>query len=219
MRASPTRLLLLGGTIALFAALAGCGGSKKSAPPAVTEKNGCEVVARPPARTLKESKPTAALPANVQYRVTFTTNCGAFTIQLDQAQSPHTVASFVALVRKGFFDKTIFHRIAVGFVIQGGDPTQSGGGGPGYSTVDRPPAGASYTLGVVAMAKTDVQAPGTSGSQFFVVTAANANLPPDYAIIGKVASGLPAVERIGRLGNASQAPTMVVEIEKATVSS
>ena len=219
MRASPTRLLLLGGMIALGAALAGCGGSKSPAHSTVERKGGCLVVAKPPAHTVKESKPTATLPANVRYRVTFTTNCGDFTVLLDQTQSPHTVASFVALVRNGFFDKTIFHRIAVGFVIQGGDPSQSGNGGPGYSTVDTPPSSARYTLGVVAMAKTDLEAPGTGGSQFFVVTAGNANLPPDYAIIGKVVSGLAVVRRIGRLGDDQQEPTMVVEIEKATVSS
>jgi peptidyl-prolyl cis-trans isomerase B (cyclophilin B) len=219
MRASSTRLLFFGGTIALAAVLAGCGGSKNSAPSASAKRNGCDVVAKPPARTPKETKPTTPLSASARYRVTFMTNCGEFTVLLDQAQSPHTVASFVSLVRKGYFDKTIFHRIAVGFVIQGGDPTESGNGGPGYSTVDTPPAGAKYSLGVVAMAKTDLEAPGTSGSQFFVVTAPNANLPPDYAIIGKVVSGLPVVSRIGRLGNAAQGPTMVIEIEKATVSS
>ena len=86
--------------------------------------------------------------------------------------------------------KTIFHRIVPGFVIQGGDPTGTGTGGPGYLTVDTPPASAAYTLGVVAMAKTQQQPAGTAGSQFFVVTVPNAGLPPDYAIIGKVTSGL-----------------------------
>jgi cyclophilin family peptidyl-prolyl cis-trans isomerase len=218
MSSRTARFFALAGTLLLAASLAACGGSKKSAPPAAERKHGCLVVAKPPARSTKDSKPTAPLAANVVYEVTLTTNCGAFTIRLDQAQSPHVVASFVALARSGFFDETIFHRIARGFVIQGGDPTQTGNGGPGYTTVDRPPAGARYTLGVVAMAKTDVQPPGTSGSQFFVVTAANAGLPPDYAIIGKVVRGLAVVKRIGLLGNAEQLPTMVVEIEKATVS-
>jgi peptidyl-prolyl cis-trans isomerase B (cyclophilin B) len=217
MRAPHRRAALAAALLLAAASLAGCGGSKKAAPPVT--KHGCEVVARPPAHSLAEPKPTVLLPAGSTYDVTLTTNCGSFTIRLDQAQSPHAVASFVALVRKGFFDHTIFHRIAPGFVIQGGDPSQSGGGGPGYTTVDTPPAGAKYTLGVVAMAKTSVEPPGTAGSQFFVVTAADAGLAPDYAIIGKVVSGQAVVHRIGLLGNAQQLPTMVVEIEKASVSS
>ena len=146
-----------------------------------------------------------------------TTNCGSFTIRIDQAQSPHSAASFVSLVKLGFFDATIFHRIVPGFVIQGGDPTATGAGGPGYTTIDKPPSAAAYTHGVVAMAKTASQPAGTSGSQFFIVTVANANLPADYAIIGKVTRGLAVVDRIGKLGDANQQPTMVVEIEHASV--
>ena len=104
-----------------------------------------------------------------------------------------------------------------GFVIQGGDPTASGTGGPGYTTVDKPPSSASYDHGVVAMAKTGAQPPGAAGSQFFIVTGDNAGLPPDYAIIGKVTDGLDVVDHIGKLGNASEQPTQVVEIEQATV--
>ncbi len=78
----------------------------------------------------------------------------------------------------------MFHRIVPGFVIQGGDPTQSGNGGPGYSTVDTPAQDTTYTQGVVAMGKTASEASGTAGSQFFVVTAQDAGLPPDYAVVG-----------------------------------
>jgi cyclophilin family peptidyl-prolyl cis-trans isomerase len=103
-------------------------------------------------------------------------------------------------------------------VIQGGDPTGTGGGGPGYSTVDRPPAGTQYSEYVVAMAKTQLEAPGTSGSQFFVVTARDAGLPPDYALLGKVTRGLDVVERIGRLGNANEQPTRRVVVESMSLS-
>jgi cyclophilin family peptidyl-prolyl cis-trans isomerase len=150
--------------------------------------------------------------------VVITTNCGSFTIKLAARISPHTTASFANLVRRGYFDRTIFHRIVPGFVIQGGDPTGTGEGGPGYTTVDKPPASTQYTLGLVAMAKTQTEAAGTSGSQFFVVTGANVGLPPDYAVLGIVTSGLGVVQRIGRLGSAvSEKPTRVVEIEKATL--
>ena len=82
------------------------------------------------------------------------------------------------LARKGFFDGTIFHRIVPGFVIQGGDPTGKGTGGPGYKTVEPPPAGTLYTHGIVAMAKAANEPPGTAGSQFFIVTGKNVGLPP-----------------------------------------
>jgi cyclophilin family peptidyl-prolyl cis-trans isomerase len=147
----------------------------------------------------------------------FTTNCGTFTITLDQASAPATAASLVGLAKQKFFDDTIFHRIVPGFVIQGGDPTQTGSGGPGYQTVDAPPADAAYTKGVVAMAKTADEPAGTSGSQFFVVTADDAQLPAQYAIVGKVTSGLPVVERIGELGDATEQPTQPVVISSVTV--
>jgi cyclophilin family peptidyl-prolyl cis-trans isomerase len=121
-------------------------------------------------------------------------------------------------VQKKFFDGTVFHRIVPGFVIQGGDPTGTGGGGPGYTTVDKPPASTRYTHGAVAMAKTQTEAPGTSGSQFFVVTAQDAGLPPDYAVLGNVVKGLAVVDRIGKLGDANEQPTELVQIEHAAVS-
>jgi len=86
------------------------------------------------------------------------TSCGDFEITLDQEQAPDTAASCVALANAGFFDDTIFHRAVPDFVIQGGDPTGTGSGGPGYSTVDVPPSNAAYTRGVVAMAKTAAEA-------------------------------------------------------------
>ena len=84
-----------------------------------------------------------------------------------------------------------------GFVIQGGDPAGDGTGGPGYSVVEAPPADLAYTKGVVAMAKTAVEDPGTSGSQFFVVTGEDAQLPPEYALLGKVTEGQDVVDLIG----------------------
>jgi peptidyl-prolyl cis-trans isomerase B (cyclophilin B) len=104
------------------------------------------------------------------------------------------------------------------FVIQGGDPTATGTGGPGYTTVDDPPPTASYGHGVVAMAKTGADLPGTAGSQFFIVTTADAGLPPEYAIVGTVTEGIEVVDEIGSLGGLDEQPTQVVEIEKATVS-
>jgi peptidyl-prolyl cis-trans isomerase B (cyclophilin B) len=147
------------------------------------------------------------------------TNFGRFDIRLDVRDSPCTTSSFAALVRKGFFDGTRFHRIVPGFVIQGGDPTATGQGGPGYTVRDVPPGNAAYTKGVVAMAKTESEPPGTSGSQFFVVTGADAGLQPDYALLGVVTKGLRVVDRIGKFGNpANQRPTRKVEVLRMTVT-
>jgi peptidyl-prolyl cis-trans isomerase B (cyclophilin B) len=151
------------------------------------------------------------------YRLVVTTNCGSFTIELDQKTAPKTAASLVSLANEGFFDSTTFHRVVPGFVIQGGDPTGTGTGGPGYSTVDVPPADAKYTKGVVAMAKSGAEAPGTSGSQFFVVTAPDAGLPPEYAIVGEVTEGLETVVAIESLGTGDGPPSKPVVIEKVTV--
>ena len=123
-----------------------------------------------------QTKPKEPLDPSKTYTVELQTSCGSFTIRLDQKTSPQATASFASLAGSGFFDDTIFHRIVPGFVIQGGDPTASGTGGPGYSTRDRVPRNAAYTPGVVAMAKAGNEPPGTAGSQFFVVTAAGAGL-------------------------------------------
>jgi cyclophilin family peptidyl-prolyl cis-trans isomerase len=206
--------------LAIVCLLAACGGGKKGGgTTAAQATNGCTSVNAPSTGARSHAKPTTSLDPSKTYDVVIKTNCGSFTIQLDQKQSPNAAASFVALVQAKYFDQTIFHRIVPGFVIQGGDPTASGEGGPGYTTVDKPPATAAYTHGVVAMAKTAAQPAGAAGSQFFVVTANDAGLPPDYAIIGKVTSGLDVVDRIGKLGDQNEQPTQVVEIEQATVSS
>jgi peptidyl-prolyl cis-trans isomerase B (cyclophilin B) len=206
---------------AIGLALAACGGSKQASPPTTTAANGCAAVSAPKGAARHETKPTAKLSTSKTYDITFATNCGAFTIRLATKTSPATTASFVSLAEKGFFDHTIFHRIVPGFVIQGGDPTGTGTGGPGYTTVDAPPASTKYTLGVAAMAKSVAEPPGAAGSQFFIVTAADARLPPDYAVLGKVVHGLPVVKAIGKLGDPASGgagtPTQTVEIEKATV--
>ena len=208
---------------ALALALAGCGGGAKTAAGTSTQgtstdANGCAAVSPPAGKTKNEPKPTKRLDATKTYDVKIETNCGSFTIRLAVKTSPSTTASFVSLARKGYFDGTVFHRIVPGFVIQGGDPTGSGQGGPGYQTVDTPPPATRYTFGIVAMAKTQTEKPGTSGSQFFVVTAQDAKLPPDYAVLGEITDGNDTVSRIGELGDPStQQPTETVEIEHAIV--
>jgi peptidyl-prolyl cis-trans isomerase B (cyclophilin B) len=154
------------------------------------------------------------------YTATMKTSEGTFSFTLDVKDSPNTTASFASLVKKGFYDGLTFHRIVPDFVIQGGDPNGDGTGGPGYTVVDTPPRDAKYTKGVVAMAKTALEPPGTSGSQFFVVTGTDTGLPPDYALLGNVTEGIDVVEKIGTFGNpADQAgkPTKKITIDKVTI--
>jgi cyclophilin family peptidyl-prolyl cis-trans isomerase len=210
--------------------LAGCGDDSSSEtdandprtdatePQEETTAGGCRTVEAPePRKPDKQEKP-APLGADDAYTLTFTTNCGDFSVKLDAGQSPKAAASLVSLAEADYFDNTIFHRIVPGFVIQGGDPTASGTGGPGYTTVDRPPSNARYTLGVVAMAKAGNEPPGAAGSQFYVVTGQDAGLPPDYAIVGNVSEGVDVVQKIGQLGDASEQPTEAVVIEDVEVS-
>ena len=180
----------------------------------------CKTVEAPPAKEDGgERKPKKKLDAAKTYTVTVQTNCGSFSFDLDTKSSPKTSASIVSLAEKGFYDGTVFHRIVPAFVIQGGDPTGTGTGGPGYKTRDVPGTDTIYGKGTVAMAKAGNEPSGTSGSQFFVVTddAGGAQLTPDYAVIGRVSDGIDVVERIGFLGDAQQQPTQVVVIEKMSV--
>ena len=199
------RLVLL--LIVLVAA--GCGGGKKATAPAPRAPE----TLQPPATQLDASK---------QWTLTFATDRGTFVVALEPRVSPRASASLVALAKRGYFDSTIFHRIVPGFVIQGGDPTQSGSGGPGYMTIDKPPSTTRYVKGIVAMAKGGAEPPGAAGSQFFVMTGDAPSLPPDYAVVGKVTSGMSVVDKIGEFGDASDpngAPTQIVVVEHVTVAS
>ncbi len=208
------RPLALLAVLVLAAILAGCGGggdkketTKKAATTATQQKAAttpprggltrCVKVAAPQPKPAKKlPKPTLRLDPDKTYEAVLDTSCGRFTITLDVKHAPKTGASFVYLSKRGFYDNTIFHRIVPGFVIQGGDPRGTGQGGPGYTVVEAPPSDTKYTKGVVAMAKTEIEDPGTSGSQFYVVTADDAQLPADYALLGKVTAGQDVVNRI-----------------------
>ena len=174
------------------------------------------------ARSESEPKPTSRLNAARSYVVSLDTNCGVIQIALSVRQAPITTSSFASLVTRGFFTGVPFTRIAAGFVIQGGDPTGTGGGGPGYQVVEAPPANLKYTVGTVAMAKTGADPSGASGSQFFIVTGAGAaSLPPQYALLGHVVGGMQAVNAIAAIpSNPPQdgMPTVPVVISKATLT-
>lgn len=213
------RAALLALMLVLFAA--GCGGSDDEATGTTTTaaSGECASVEAPEPRDPGSNEaPSAPLDDGTTYALTFDTSCGSFTVTLDTELAPNTAASLVALAQDGYFDDTIFHRVVPDFVIQGGDPTQSGSGGPGYSTVDVPPSDAVYAKGTVAMAKSEVEAPGTSGSQFFVVTADGTGLTPEYAIVGEVTAGIDTIDRIGALGVADGPPSQPVVVSSVTVT-
>jgi cyclophilin family peptidyl-prolyl cis-trans isomerase len=208
-------------TVAFALAVVGCGGdddSSSAGGDTTATTTECAEVDAPGAREAgSKQAPTEELDTSKTYTLTFDTSCGSFMVTLDPELAPKTAASLVALANAGYFDDTIFHRVVPGFVIQGGDPTQSGGGGPGYSTVDVPASDAAYTQGVVAMAKSGVEAPGTAGSQFFVVTGEDAGLPPEYAIVGEVTDGMDTVLRIDALGVGDGPPSQPVVVNTVTV--
>ena len=191
--------------VATSGALAACGGGTTSTESALP--SGCQQVAKPPLKHRQLPRPPQTVSRGEPLTAVVDTTCGRFGIRLDTSGSPRTVNSFAYLARKGFYDGTIFHRIVPGFVIQGGDPLQNGRGGPGYHVTEPPPPHTTYRSGTVAMAKASVEPPGRSGSQFFVVLAPDAGLPPQYAVLGKVTSGYDVVRRIGTFGARSSGST------------
>jgi peptidyl-prolyl cis-trans isomerase B (cyclophilin B) len=177
--------------------------------------SGCKKVEAPEPKTVSFKQPNQVLKPGEEATVVMKTSCGTFEIALDTKRAPKTANSFAFLVEEGFYDSLTFHRVVPGFVIQGGDPEGTGTGGPGYKVEEKPPANLAYTKGIVAMAKSSAEPPGTSGSQFYVVTAPDAGLPPEYALVGKVSKGYSAVEKLG--GGPEEHPKQTVLIEEATL--
>ncbi|MEX2465977.1 MAG: peptidylprolyl isomerase [Gemmatimonadota bacterium] len=148
--------------------------------------------------------------------VTFETNHGTFKAEMYEDVAPKTAGNFLKLARDGFYDGIIFHRVIEGFMIQGGDPTGSGRGGPGYHIDDEFAPGLSHTeTGIFSMANAG---PNTGGSQFFITLAATPWLDGKHAIFGKVVEGLDVVKEIGQLETgAADKPREDVVMEKVTV--
>lgn len=142
--------------------------------------------------------PAMSIQTNKQYTALFHTNYGSFTVQLFAQDSPTTVNNFVFLVQHHFYNGDTFFRIIQDFMVQTGDPTNTGTGGPGYTIPDELPPKVPYTEGVVAMAKT--ADPNSGGSQFFICTVDDTQaLAPDYSELGRVIAGMATVKKIAAI--------------------
>jgi cyclophilin family peptidyl-prolyl cis-trans isomerase len=169
-----------------------------------------------PQRQKFDAEPEMIIDPNKTYTATMVTSKGTMELLLDPLGAPKTVNSFVFLARWHYFDGIVFHRIIPGFVLQGGDPTGSGAGGPGYRFDDELPKPGRYEPGSLAMANAG---PNTNGSQFFVISGPDGvRLPPLYAHFGKVVKGLDVVAAINDLGTSSGKPKENVVIESVTIT-
>ena len=167
-----------------------------------------------PRQRFSEAPPMIIDPQRT-YNATMVTSKGSLEIFLDPLAAPVTVNSFVFLARWHYFDGIVFHRVIPGFVLQGGDPTGTGTGGPGYRFEDELPKPGRYELGSLAMANSG---PNTNGSQFFVISGPDGvRLPPLYSLFGKVLKGLDVVAAINDIGSPSGAPRERVVIESVAI--
>jgi len=160
--------------------------------------------------------PEMCIDPSKRYTATMTTSLGEMVIALDASAAPKTVNNFVTLARYHYYDGIIFHRIINGFMCQGGDPTGTGRGGPGYRFDDELPAAGRYEIGSLAMANAG---PDTNGSQFFIISGASGvGLPPQYSLFGKVVKGLEVVEAMQQVEtDRSDRPATDVVIESVTI--
>ena len=158
--------------------------------------------------------PPLTIDATKKYTAKISTTAGDMTAELFPGDAPRTVNNFVFLARDGFYEGVIFHRVISGFMIQGGDPTGTGTGGPGYRFEDEP-VSKRYSRGTLAMANAG---PNTNGSQFFVMHA-DYGLPPNYTIFGKLTSGEEVVDTIANAPkNSNDRPHEPVTINSVEIT-
>ena len=161
-----------------------------------------------------DAPPALTIDAAKSYTATIETSAGSMVAELFPGDAPATVNNFVFLARDGFYDGVIFHRVISGFMIQGGDPTGTGTGGPGYRFDDEP-VSRPYDRGTLAMANAG---PNTNGSQFFIMHA-DYPLPPNYTIFGKLTAGEDVVDAIaGAQTGPNDRPVEPVSISGVTIA-
>lgn len=186
---------------------------------------GCPASTSATVNTKKYAKaPAVTIVKTKTYEAHFTTTAGNFVVKLDAATAPITTNNFVFLARQGFYKCVIFQRVIPGFMIQGGDPTGTGSGSPGYTIPDEYPKAGNPTFPLYSVAMANTGAVHSGGSQFFIVTGTQGEtLQPQYSIFGQVISGFSVVKIIQDAGNASQAangvpPLVTHRILNVTIS-
>jgi cyclophilin family peptidyl-prolyl cis-trans isomerase len=200
--------------------------TQQATPPAKVACGGTRPTAADTPKPQFDTAPSASdvLDPNLTYTAVIETSCGTVKIALDTAGAPQTVASFVFLANHGYFDGQFFHRIDPSIdVIQGGDPTGTGGGGPGYTIPDELTGKEKYAPGTIAMAN---GGPDTGGSQFFLIDGPNGHnldLQPSYTIFGHVTEGMDVLKTIGAIpvkdpsSIQTQTPLEAIYIDKVTI--
>jgi len=202
---------LLVGVMVLAAACAAPTGTET----AETAGNAETAEETPVATKQWDAPPPMTIDPEGSYQAVIRTSLGDITVRLLAAESPATVNNFVFLAREGFYDGVIFHRVIAGFMVQGGDPTGTGSGGPGYRFADELDAARSigYRMGTVAMANAG---PNTNGSQFFIMHQ-DYGLPPAYSVFGRTTDGLDVVDAIASVATGAQdrpvEPVVITTIE------
>ena len=225
-----------GGALVLLTLLTACGSSSSSTAGDSSPSSGgqststsgvtCDYPDAPQGKTGDATKPPSTPTVQGQVSVTMTTSLGPLDATLDAGKAPCTVNSFVSLAKQGFFDKSPCHRLTTPpssiFVLQCGDPTGTGTGGPGYTVPDELSGNESYGAGTLAMAKTSQ--PDSGGSQFFIVYKDSSVLPQDYTVFGQLdAASIKAVQKLAKKGSddafspGDGHPKVPVTIESVTV--
>ncbi len=168
-------------------------------------------------RTEFDEAPPMCIDPTKSYAARIDTSMGALTIALDPVKAPRTVNNFVVLARYRYYEGVIFHRIIEGFMCQGGDPTGTGRGGPGYRFADELPAPGEYQVGSVAMANAG---PDTNGSQFFLVSGpSGVGLPPQYSLFGQITDGLDVLDAMQHVDtDRSDRPHTDIVINSVTIT-
>jgi|WetSurMetagenome_2_1015567.scaffolds.fasta_scaffold36739_3 peptidylprolyl isomerase len=208
---SSFRLIILAGIlIAGLVLAAGC--TQQPAKTVPADAYSGTISATPTGTTTAVPQVAATLSADAWKQVRLETNMGTITIALDPAM-PITVSNFTKLVQKGYYDGVIFHRVMDGFMIQGGDPTGTGRGGPGYTIPDEFTSTNQNNRGTIAMANSG---PNTGGSQFFINLVDNNYLDTKHPVFGKVVGGMDVVDKIGKVQtDANNRPLQNVTIIRA----
>jgi peptidylprolyl isomerase len=170
-----------------------------------------------PQRQEFSEPPAMGIDPAKRYTATLDTSLGEIVIALDAAKAPQTVNNFVFLALHHYYDGVIFHRIINGFMCQGGDPTGTGRGGPGYRVADELPKSGDYQIGSVAMANAG---PNTNGSQFFLISGRDGvRLPPQYSLFGQIVKGLDVLDEMQRVKTGSgDRPVDDVVINSVTIT-